>query len=108
MARTFHPRLMYGAGITLNLSLPLAPWTPGTKGIGGTDESAAGVPEAFRIRRDHKITVSLLLRETEWPAYLQFLTHVMDTASTFEFWFDQTDASTRSVSTASTARSATP
>lgn len=84
------PKVEYGNGpATLTLSLPQRLWTPVSTTVGGTDVSAAGVPESFVIRRDQALDVRLVFREAEWPAVHAWLAWMQDTAGTCRFYPDQ-------------------
>lgn len=88
------PKVVYREGAaTLLLTLPQRLWTPVSTAVGGTDVSAAGVPESFVIRRDQSLDARLLFREGEWPAVHAWLAWMQDTAGTCRFFPDR-DAST--------------
>ena len=50
----FCPAIRRDYEAALNLTLPLQPWELRSGGVGGSDVSATGVPEAYEIRRDRK------------------------------------------------------
>jgi hypothetical protein len=74
---TNRPRLSR-SGQTLDLSLPMAPWTPRDRGIGGGEKSAAGVPSNYTIRREPLLDLRLRVTEAEWPTLVGFLRAVDD------------------------------
>lgn len=59
-------RISYGA-VTFDLSLPQRPWTPISVGVGGYEESAAGVPSVWEYRRDEQRRIRIRFTEAEWP-----------------------------------------
>ncbi|HEX2093314.1 MAG TPA: hypothetical protein VHG28_12980, partial [Longimicrobiaceae bacterium] len=69
--------------------------TPVSTAVGGTDVSAAGVPESFIIRRDQSLDVRLVFREREWPALHAWLAWMQDTAGTCRFHPDHAAAEYR-------------
>lgn len=79
------PKVIYN-GVTVTLSLPQRPWTPGSTAVGGTDTSAGGVPESFVIRRDQTLDVRLQLWEREWPAVHAWLSWMQGTAGSCQFF----------------------
>ena len=89
------PKVVYNitaaspGGTTVSLSLPQRLWTPGSTAVGGTETSAAGIPESFRIRRDQVLDVRLQLREHEWPAVHGWLSWMQDTAGSCRFYPDR-------------------
>lgn len=65
-------KVTYGA-TTLTLTISQAPWTPSSTAVGGSDTSAAGVPEGFVIRRDRALDLRIRFYESEWPAVRAWL-----------------------------------
>lgn len=61
------PRLVHTPA-TVDLSLPLRPWVPESTGVGGYEESAAGIGSAWEYRRDEALRLRLRAWEYEWPA----------------------------------------
>lgn len=64
-------RFVYGATgdeTDLELALSVRPWDRRTPTVGGARISAAGVPGAYIVRRDHTLLVPLRFLETEWIA----------------------------------------
>lgn len=76
-------------GLVLALSLPQRLWTPASTAVGGTDTSAAGIPESFVIRRDQMLDVRLPFWEGEWPAVHAWLTWMQDNAGSCRFFPDR-------------------
>lgn len=89
----WRPRLQDGTA-TVNLSLPQRPWSPISRGIGGRDVAASGIPEAFEIRRERRVRVVLRVTEAEWPAVRALLERAQQGAS-FTWRFDQDEAGTQ-------------
>lgn len=85
------PRVLYGPDYTrtLELSLPQRLWTPLSVAVGGSDVSAAGIPESFVIRRDQVLEVRLLFREGEWPAVHDWIAWMQDNAGFCRFFPDR-------------------
>jgi hypothetical protein len=82
------PKVLYN-GTTLTFTLPMRPFTPGTKAIGGHGESGAGVPCKFVIRRDRFLDVVLRFYESEGPAVRAWLEWAQDaTPGAFTVWPD--------------------
>jgi len=91
MSLPFAPKIVYphGGGTTLTLDTPMGYWEPESKGIGGSDLSAAGIPEAFQIRRDELLHVRLRFTESEWSDVRDFIVWAQTNAQTFDFYPDQ-------------------
>jgi len=81
-------------GHLLRLSLPCRPWVPISRGVGGSEVSAAGVPAAYEIRRDRIQRITLRVYEDEWEQVEQWLEWAQRTALPFRWRFDQDDPST--------------
>jgi hypothetical protein len=75
---------------TLTMTLPMMPWTYGTLSIGGADVSAAGLPASFVVREQETLTLTLRVREEEWPDVLEFIRVGM--AGTEIDWLPDVDA----------------
>jgi hypothetical protein len=88
------PKVAYGTA-TLVFSLPQRLWTPVSTAVGGSDVSAAGVPESFVIRRDQSLDLRLVFREAEWPAVHAWLAWMQDTAGSCRFHPDRDAAGYR-------------
>lgn len=67
MSLPWTPRLIHGS-TTADLSLPQRPWVPEPIGVGGYEESAAGIGSAWEYRRDEPLRLRLRAWEWEWPA----------------------------------------
>ena len=94
MARlTWCPQIEWD-GHLLRLSLPCRPWVPVSRGIGGSEVSAAGVPAAYEIRRDRIQRVTLRVLEDEWEQVEAWLEWAQRTALPFRWRFDQDNAAT--------------
>ncbi len=91
----YRPRWVYndGAAVDYSMSLPQKPWGHGSKGVGGSDTSAAGVPESFEIRREHRLHLVLRFPETEWPDVERLVRH-LQRSGTATFYPDQDVGST--------------
>jgi hypothetical protein len=66
-------------------SIVQRPWELVVETTGGQDESAAGIPEAFVIRRDQILSVRLRFWESEWLALEEMVAYLQDTASPLRF-----------------------
>jgi hypothetical protein len=86
---TFNPQIVYNAGATtVSLTLPMRLWDPTSRGVGGQNVSTAGIPEAFELRRDELVKVTLRFKETEWPNIRTFLVFQQrNPSSSFTFNF---------------------
>lgn len=87
------PKVVWN-GTTFDFTIPSTLWVPKTKMIGGGDESAAGIPEVFEIRRDHLVSLSVRFFESQWPNVAAWLEWAQSNAGSFAFWFDKADAGT--------------
>jgi len=74
MSLPWIPRISYG-GVTFDLSLPQRPWVPISRGIGGYEESAAGIPSTWEYRRDAMRRMTIRFMEAEWGEVLAWLIH---------------------------------
>lgn len=68
------PRISYG-GVAFDLALPQRPWVPVSRGVGGYEESAAGIPSAWEYRRDAMRRMTIRFMEAEWGEVLAWLIH---------------------------------
>jgi hypothetical protein len=93
------PRVVYtrsgSAPTTLDFTLPQRLWTPLSIAVGGSEVSAAGVPESFVIRRDQLLDLRLAFREGEWPAVHAWLAWMQDTAGFCVFYPDRAVGTSR-------------
>ena len=87
---SYCPKIIWN-GNTLQLRLPCQPWTPLSKGIGGTDTSGSGIPVSFQVRRDQMCQVTLRFFEAEWPLVEAWLAWAQATATAFTFYLDGND-----------------
>lgn len=82
------------SGVAWDATFPLRPWNYRSAGVGGSAQGATGVQEAYVIRTDHVVRVTLRFFESEWAAVERELSHARDAAVSFLFRFDQDDAAT--------------
>lgn len=71
MSLPWIPRISYGSGgsaTEFNFTLPQRPWDPVSAGVGGSEESAAGLISAWQYRRDRGLLIRPRFWEHEWPA----------------------------------------
>lgn len=73
----------------LRLSLPCRPWTPVSRGVGGSETSAAGIPAAYEVRRDRLLRVTLRFFEWEWQQVEAWLEWAQRTARTSRVRLDR-------------------
>jgi len=78
----------------LRLSLPCRPWVTASRGIGGVEVSAAGVPAAYEVRRDQLVRVTLRFHEWEWEQVAHWIEWAQRTAQPFRFRFDRDHSET--------------
>jgi hypothetical protein len=83
------PRFVFNDGTAADITLTYAqrPWRPGSRGVGGSDVSAAGVPEAFEVRRDERLKLRLRFTEAEWTNVRRMIVHGQN-AGTITFYPD--------------------
>ena len=74
------------------MSIPQRPYDMSTRGVGGSDVSAAGVPAAFEIRRDNLLRLTLRFPEHEWDDVERAVRHLQKAGSA-TFYPDQDDTS---------------
>ncbi len=74
------PRWVYNDGAAVDYSMLIAQreWRYGSKGEGGSDVSAAGVPSAFVIRRDYLLHLGLRFHAYEWPNVERLVRHLQE------------------------------
>lgn len=89
------PRFVFndGSAVDFTLTHPQRTWRPGSRGVGGSDVSAAGVPEAFEVRRDERLHVTLRFTESEWANVRRMVVHGQG-AGTITFYPDADVAGT--------------
>lgn len=91
------PRWVYndGSAVDYVMALPQRPWDFESRGFGGSDVSAAGVPVAYEIRRDYLLHLTLRLWEAEWGSVERLVRHLQRGGSaSFEPDSDEEDAHT--------------
>lgn len=95
MSPPLRPRVVYndGSAVDFTFSLPQRPWRPGTRGVGGSDVSGAGVPESFEVRRDERLHVTLRFTESEWADVRRMIVHGQN-SGTITWYPDADDAGT--------------
>lgn len=83
------PRFVFndGTAADFTLSKPQRPWRPGSRGVGGSDVSGAGAPEAFEVRRDERLRLRLRFTESEWANVRRMIVHGQN-AGTITFYPD--------------------
>ena len=72
------PRWVYndGAAVDFSHSIPQRPWNFGSRGEGGSDVAASGVPAAFEIRRDYLLHLTLRFTTAEWDDVERLVRHL--------------------------------
>lgn len=72
------PRWVYndGSAVDYSMSLPQREWDYGSRGVGGSDVSAAGVPAAYEIRREYLLHLTLRFPVTEWADVDRLVRHL--------------------------------
>ena len=78
----------------LRLELPMRPAQPVSRGIGGSERSAAGVVAAYEVRRDRLLRLTLRFLESEQQQVEAWLEWAQATGRTFTVLLDQDDPST--------------
>lgn len=96
MSRPWESKILYGAYLATELLLtwPTPPWDIADEGIGGSDTSAAGIPEAYEVRRDYIMSLRLPFWESQYAAVEAWLRWAQKSGQSFEFWFDRANATT--------------
>lgn len=89
------PRWVYddNAVVDYTMALPQGEWDFESRGTGGHDVSAGGVPVAYEIRRDHVLHLTLRFPEQEWPDVERLVRHLQRDGSA-TFYPDQADEGT--------------
>lgn len=85
----WRPRVTYGGGVIFEPDYSMRLWTPSSLGIGGSDTSSAGVDEAYEIRRDRKMTVTVVFDDAQYADCLQWLEWAQASGQVFAFKFDR-------------------
>ena len=89
------PRWVYtdsSGAVDYLMSVPQRPWGFGSRGVGGSDISAAGVPASYEIRRDHLLHLTLRFPESEWDDVERLVRH-LQLAGSATLYPDQDDTS---------------
>lgn len=91
MGLAFVPQVVYSASNTVvPFTIPMRLWEPDSHAVGGEGVSAAGIPEAFIIRRDEKAHLKLRFTESEWAAVRTWLIWAHNNRATaFTFYFQR-------------------
>lgn len=80
-----------GTTTNVDLTRPLALWTPGTDSIGGYDR-AGSTAETFEIVRDEVLSLPLRFIEADWPGLRAALVWAQRNPGTpFDFVYDLND-----------------
>lgn len=87
MSDAFIPAAQYGSS-SIVWTLPMLPWRLRSAGIGGSAVAASGTQEAYTIRIDRLMDVTLRVLEEELEDTLLFLETVRGAAQPFDFSFD--------------------
>jgi hypothetical protein len=72
----------------------MEPWSPSDGGVGGSDTAASGIPEAYVIRLDRIVEMTLRIEEDELPGYRDFLNWARASGQAFFIRLDKDDEST--------------
>lgn len=92
------PKIVYNSpAATLTLTHAQRRWAVDSQGVGGTDQSAAGIPESFTIRRDELLRVRLRFTEAEWSAVRGWLVWAQGSGQAFTYFPDKDLAGSYSV-----------
>lgn len=70
-----------GSPVDYSMSIAQRPWGFGSRALGGSDRSAAGVPAAFEVRRDHLLHLVLRFPASEWDDVERLARHLQGTGS---------------------------
>jgi hypothetical protein len=87
MSAPFIPAAEYGDDVII-WTLPMLPWRLRSAGVGGSAVAASGTQEAYTIRIDRLMDVTLRVLEEEVEDTLLFLETVRGAAEPFDFSFD--------------------
>lgn len=77
------PRWVYndGSAVDYTMALEQRPWDFESLGVGGSDETATGIPASYEIRRDYSLHLTLRFRESEWPNVERLVRHLQRSGS---------------------------
>jgi hypothetical protein len=78
----------------LRFRLPMRPQQPVSRGIGGSEKSAAGVVAAYEVRRERLLRVTLRFYEWEQQQVEAWLEWAQANGQTFTVLLDQNDPAT--------------
>jgi len=87
------PSVTYNA-VTINFTVPSKPFGLVSRGVGGFDKSAAGIPAAYEIRREQLLKWTLTFLESEWSSVEAWLRWAQQTAGSFTFKPDKAQPGT--------------
>lgn len=74
------PRFTYGATVVA-LRWPMRVWVKGQRVEGGRDRTADGTDAAWRTERARRVTISVRVDETDWPALRAFIRYAQSGAT---------------------------
>lgn len=72
----------------LTLALPQRPWRYIEGGVGGHIVAASGIPEDYAIREDDVLLLDLRVKESELPAFRQFMRWARSSGEAFTLMLD--------------------
>lgn len=72
----FESRFEYSGPTTLDMTRPIRRPEPEEGSVGGSAWSGAGIPAAYRVRKDSDIVLWLRFTEAQWPAVAKFINTV--------------------------------
>lgn len=84
MDMPLQPRWVYTdsvGAVDFHMRVPQRAWSVATSTIGGSDESAAGVPAAFRLLQKYPWHLTLRFQEREWPSVERLVAHLQGAGS---------------------------
>jgi hypothetical protein len=74
-----------GDTLTYTSRHPMEPWEAELGGEGGDDIAASGIPEAYQIRADEIVHLTLRFEEDEWPEVREWLRWSRNSGQPFQF-----------------------
>lgn len=84
-----------GAAVQWNATLPMAErWHYASKGMGGTARFGPTAQESYERYREYYVDVTLLCKESEWPALEAQLVFAQKSSQAFTFRFDKNTPAT--------------
>lgn len=83
MAMPRRPRWIYndGSAVDYSMSVPQRPWDFGSRGIGGSDVAASGVPASYEVRREYLLHLTLRFPVAEWSNVERLVRHLQRSGS---------------------------